>query len=115
MFARQLFVVMLLFSAVPAGCLPLLTVGAAVDEVRAVRNPPRGRHPNAAKSGWIFVVVCSVLSVVVALLFRRQLKRADDPDRGPADLSTATKRALLWIAFGMGVIMGASMIAFMQT
>lgn len=110
MWQKWIIIAALLVGAVPAGCLPIVTIGGIVEEVRAIRNPPRGRHPSAATNGWIFAAVATVLSAVVILLFRRQLRRTRDPRSYPLGLGADTYRVILWVAFALGVGCGLFMV-----
>ena len=110
MLGKYFIVWTLLFTAVPAGCLPVMTIGAAVGEARAWRHPPRGRHPNAARDALVFGGASVLVSLVFLWVFRQQLRRTRDVHvQCPAGLSAQMYRLVLWIAFVLGVGCGISM------
>ena len=92
-----------------------MAVGSAVDELRVLRNPVRGRHPNAAREGWIVAGIFAVLSIVLLLVFRRQLRRTREPEREfPLGLSGDAHRLLLWSAFAAGAMFGIALVPVMS-
>ena len=107
-----MIVLMLMCTAVPAGFLPLATVALISDEVRAMRNPPRGRHPNAAIANWVGGAIAAAMSALMIWVFRRQLRQSRDPQRTFAggELGGGAWRAILWSAFVLGIGCGVGML-----
>src|SRR5687768_15104471 len=104
--------VLLLLTAVPAGCLPLMTAGAIVDEVRISRQKNVMRRSDAAQIAYVFVTIMATLAVATSFAFNRILRRTgrlggDDDWLG---LGRRSWRVLLWTSFVLGVACGVSMI-----
>ena len=111
MLGKHLILWTLLVTAVPSGCVPIMTVGIAIEEARSWRNPPRGRHPDALRNGLIGAAIGVVLSIVLVLLFRQQLQRTRELGATYAlGLSGDAYRLLLWVAFFLGIGCGVGML-----
>jgi hypothetical protein len=104
-------VLMLLLTAVPAGCLPLMVMGAIGEEVKAAAGHSPGRAPQAKGTGYIFAAACLVLAVAAIFQFRRMLRQSHgEHPIGPMGLSNGTWRFVLWGAFSAGVASGVVML-----
>ena len=108
---RLFAVTILLFTAVPAGCLPVMAVGSVAG---AFKSPPKGRLPDptpkSTSDGFIFAGVLLVLAIVANRQFRRILRRTHSQEQvGPLGLGNAAWRFTLWGAFSAGVACGGVM------
>ena len=108
---RLFAVLLLLLTAVPAGCLPLMFVSGVVEEVKAAAGHSPGRAPQAKGTGYVFAAVCLVLAVAAIFQFRRMLRQTHgERPVAPAGLSNDTWRYVLWGAFSAGVASGVVML-----
>lgn len=115
MFGKWIILGTLMLTAVPAGCIPVLTVGLAVEEVSLRRSPPRGRQPGSVYGALIAGTVGAALSVLAAKLFHRQLRRTRDPAAEfPLGLGPGAFRVLLWAGLLLGAGCGFGMLAGTQ-
>ena len=101
----------LLFTAVPAGCLPVMAVGAVAEEFKPL---PKGRladpTPKSKAEGFIVAGVFAVLGLGANLLFRRMLRRTHGEEPvGPLGLSNPVWRFTLWGGYSAGVACGVIM------
>ena len=103
--------IVLLFTAVPAGCLPLAAAGSVVDEVKASRNP-RAKHPQHSSAGGIvFIAVFAALAVLTNVRLLRlvsHLRR--EPDESWFGLSRHASLTLVAAAYALGLFCGVQML-----
>ena len=109
---------LLLLTAVPAGCLPLYTLGAVGGEVIEARKPAARRHSGRDAVDAIGITLIAVLAGLAALAnwrFWRLMKRARSLGNGEDWLGLGRHAwiTLLSVTYGMGVLSGGYMIAFM--
>ena len=105
----------LLTGPVPAGLMPVCTVGAAWSEVAARYRPKRGATPPSSLTVSVLTVAGFALASLLALwVFRRMLRRAKDAEGATLyGLSNRSWYALLWVGFVIGVVFGSAL--FIQT
>lgn len=109
----------LLLTVVPAGCLPLMTVGAVVSEVRTSREPVRGP---ARGSIWVSVVTLGAFLLLalwsnlrlVRLVRRVRAAEAAGEDE-PFEMSRGATWALIGVTYGLGVFCGAYFLMLFST
>lgn len=100
---------LLLITAVPAGCLPIMTVSSVAEEARAAEGKVLGRHPDAGKNAWIFVAISTLIAGVLNIAFfmlRRRVKRLN-PSDARMGLSRSSWLYLLCFGYAAGFAMGA--------
>ena len=109
---KPIAVFILLFTAVPAGCLPVMLVGIVAGEFKPAPTgrltDPRGESKAAA---FITLGVFALLAIGANLLFRRMIRRTHGEEPvGPLGLSNAAWRFTLWGGFSAGVAAGVVMM-----
>lgn len=105
-------VIILLFTAVPAGCLPVMAVGVVAEGFKPAPKKqlkdPRGESKAVA---FIILGVFALLAVGANLLFRRMIRRTyGEEPVGPFGISNAAWRFTLWGGFSAGIAAGVVMM-----
>ena len=115
MFRNFRVVFVLLFTAVPAGCLPLATAGGMVDEVKANRTP-RTNHPGRSTVvGIALVALFAVLAVLSNVRVARLVARLRrEPDESWFGLSRHASLTLVAAAYAAGLFCGVRMLMFLS-
>ena len=111
MFWKFRIISVLLFTVVPAGCLPLVTAGGVVDEVKANRNPRANPADRSTAVGIGFIAVCAALAFVANVRLKRLVSRLRrEPDEGWFGLSRQASLTLVAAAYALGLFCGVQML-----
>ena len=109
----------LLLVVVPAGCLPLMTVGAAVSEARAALRPAPGPSRGSAGAAVAVIGVALLLAVWTNLRLLRLVRRTRDAraagEDWPFGLSPGATWTLIGVTYGLGVFCGAYFLMLFST
>ena len=109
----------LLFTVVPAGCLPLMTAGIGVSEARAARraNPGAPQSSVVAKVAVIggFVLLAVWSNFRILRLIRRVRDAQTAGEDGPFELSAGATWTLVAATYAMGVFCGGYFLMLFST
>ena len=101
----------LLFTVVPASCLPLVTAGGVVDEVKANRVPRANPASRSTEEGIVLILVCAALAVLTNVRLKRLVSRLRrEPDEAWFGLSRGASLTLVAAAYALGLFCGVQML-----
>ena len=109
----------LLLTAVPAGCLPLMTVGMAVSETRSARRSDPHRPGGGTGVAVVTFIVFVLLAVWSNLRLRRLIGRVRAAraagGEGPFEMSLGATWTLIGATSAVGLVCGAYFLMLLST